>query len=72
MEYKSDNSPLTMADKNANNIINSYLNPTGIPIISEENKEIDYNERRYWQQVWIVDPLDGTKEFIKRNGASIC
>ena len=68
VEYKSDNSPLTMADKNANNIINSYLNPTGIPIISEENKEIDYNERRYWQQVWIVDPLDGTKEFIKRNG----
>ena len=49
-------------------IINTYLKPTGIPIISEENKQIGYNERKKWETCWIVDPVDGTKEFIKRNG----
>ncbi|MEM1003465.1 MAG: 3'(2'),5'-bisphosphate nucleotidase CysQ [Bacteroidota bacterium] len=69
VEYKSDSSPLTLADKNANDIIiNNFLEQTGIPIISEENKEIDYNTRKEWSEVWIVDPLDGTKEFVKRNG----
>ena len=65
---KSDNSPLTEADKRANTIINTYLKDTGIPIISEESKQIDYSTRKKWEDCWIVDPLDGTKEFIKKNG----
>lgn len=68
VENKGDNSPLTIADKNANNIIVSYLKGTGIPIISEENKQVSYANRKEWKQCWIVDPLDGTKEFVKRNG----
>ncbi len=68
VELKSDASPLTLADKNANEVINSYLVKTGIPIISEENARIDYEIRKKWNTCWIVDPLDGTKEFIKRNG----
>lgn len=68
VEIKADDSPLTQADQNANTVINSYLKPTGIPIISEENRQNDYSERKDWQRCWIVDPLDGTKEFIKRNG----
>lgn len=68
VETKEDDSPLTLADKNANSVINEHLRPTGIPIISEENKQINYGERKKWKRCWIVDPLDGTKEFIKRNG----
>lgn len=68
VEIKGDDSPLTAADKSANNVINEYLKKTEIPIISEENKQTDYSERRTWDHCWIVDPLDGTKEFIKRNG----
>ena len=68
VEIKGDNSPLTLADKNANEVINKYLIETNIPIISEENKQIDYSVRKNWDQCWIVDPLDGTKEFVKRNG----
>ena len=68
VEYKDDKSPLTEADKRANDIINSFLISTEIPIISEENKQTDYNERKHWNQCWVVDPVDGTKEFIKRNG----
>ena len=68
VEYKDDQSPLTIADKNANDIINSYLIPTDIPIISEENKQIDYKVRKNWTRCWVVDPVDGTKEFIKKNG----
>ena len=67
-ELKDDKSPLTIADKNANDIINQYLIKTNIPIISEENAQIDYSVRKEWSTCWIVDPLDGTKEFIKRNG----
>ncbi|MGE5944316.1 MAG: 3'(2'),5'-bisphosphate nucleotidase CysQ [Flavobacteriales bacterium] len=66
--YKSDKSPLTLADSNANAEINSYLEKTDIPIISEESKQIDYNIRKHWDTCWMVDPLDGTKEFVKRNG----
>ncbi len=65
---KSDNSPLTKADENANKVINSYLKNTRIPIISEENKQTHYNIRKNWSTCWMVDPLDGTKEFVKRNG----
>lgn len=68
VEIKDDKSPLTEADKKANDIINTFLQPTPIPIISEENKQIDYTIRKKWDTCWIVDPVDGTKEFIKRNG----
>jgi 3'(2'), 5'-bisphosphate nucleotidase len=68
IEYKNDKSPLTEADKKANDIINSYLIPTQIPIISEENKQTNYHIRKKWEACWVVDPVDGTKEFIKRNG----
>lgn len=68
VELKDDKSPLTEADKKANDVINSFLVPTGIPIISEENKQTDYSERKNWKTCWVVDPVDGTKEFIKRNG----
>jgi 3'(2'), 5'-bisphosphate nucleotidase len=68
VELKNDNSPLTEADKRANEIINSFLLPTNIPIISEENKQTDFAIRKNWQTCWVVDPVDGTKEFIKRNG----
>lgn len=66
VEYKDDKSPLTQADKKANDIINSFLLPTGIPIISEENKQTEYSTRKQWETCWVVDPVDGTKEFIKR------
>ncbi|PQB04222.1 3'(2'),5'-bisphosphate nucleotidase CysQ [Aureitalea marina] len=68
IELKGDESPLTEADKKANDVINSFLTQTDIPIISEENKQVSYDERQNWNRCWIVDPLDGTKEFIKRNG----
>jgi len=68
VEIKGDDSPLTVADKNANDVINRYLTTTTYPIISEENKQLDFSERKNWHTCWIVDPLDGTKEFIKRNG----
>jgi 3'(2'), 5'-bisphosphate nucleotidase len=66
IEYKEDNSPLTVADKTAHEIIKRKLSPTGIPLLSEEGKMIPYEERKYWDSFWMVDPLDGTKEFIKR------
>ena len=68
VEFKDDNSPLTEADKKANDVINSFLIPTGIPIISEENRQTDYSVRQGWETCWVVDPVDGTKEFVKRNG----
>ena len=46
----------------------SYLTKTNIPVLSEEGRDITYEERKEWNQLWIVDPIDGTKEFIKRNG----
>lgn len=68
IEAKNDNSPLTIADKAAHNKIVSFLEDTRIPILSEEGKNIPYEERRTWEYFWMVDPLDGTKEFIKKNG----
>jgi 3'(2'), 5'-bisphosphate nucleotidase len=64
---KDDQSPLTMADKRAHQVIKRCLEPLGIPILSEEGRDIPYGERKNWPRLWIVDPLDGTKEFIKRN-----
>ncbi len=66
-ELKGDNSPLTIADKRAHSSIERHLKKTGLPILSEEGKDIPYEERKNWKRFWMVDPLDGTKEFIKRN-----
>lgn len=68
VETKDDRSPLTLADKNAHIAITKILEETGLPILSEEGRDIAYEERSQWGQFWMVDPLDGTKEFIKRNG----
>ena len=70
VQYKQDNSPLTFADQTANNIIETGLNqlPVNLPILSEEGKNIPYEERKHWEYFWLVDPLDGTKEFINKNG----
>jgi len=68
VEIKSDKSPLTSADRNAHDEIMSYLSYTSIPVLSEEGAKIPYADRKDWEYLWIVDPLDGTKEFIKRNG----
>ncbi len=68
VEYKEDDSPLTLADKKCNDVIISYLENTEFPIISEEIKNLEFSERKDWETCWIVDPLDGTKEFVKRNG----
>ena len=76
IEYKKDASfkegvsPLTKADLISNEIITKSLKKIYplIPILSEESKEIPYEKRRNWEYLWIIDPLDGTKEFIKRNG----
>lgn len=68
VEEKEDKSPLTLADKNAHNVIMRYLTKTDYPVLSEEGKEISFEERSQWETFWLVDPLDGTKEFIKRNG----
>jgi len=69
VEYKQDNSPLTLADKKANDIIEDGLNQLSarFPILSEEGEEILYKDRKHWEYFWLVDPLDGTKEFISKN-----
>ena len=67
VEFKNDNSPLTNADKAAHEVIAKALGPTKIPVLSEEGKSIPYETRKNWEYMWIVDPLDGTKEFIKHN-----
>ncbi len=64
---KKDNSPLTLADRRADTIIQEQLQPTGIPVFTEESSDTPYHIRKNWQEYWLVDPLDGTKEFIKKN-----
>ena len=76
IEFKSDNTLLTIADRKANEIIVSALNQLSvnsflqqnIPILSEEGRNVPYDERKNWDYFWLIDPLDGTKEFVKRNG----
>ncbi len=68
VQYKSDESPLTLADQKSHDIIMNVLTEFDIPILSEEGKDTPYAQRRAWERFWVVDPLDGTKEFIKRNG----
>jgi 3'(2'), 5'-bisphosphate nucleotidase len=66
-EYKSDKSPLTLADKSSDEIIRNALKASNIAVLSEEGNILDFNKRKNLKQLWIVDPLDGTKEFIKKN-----
>lgn len=70
IEYKEDDSPLTIADQKAHEIIQAGLKELypEIPILSEEGKDISFEERKNWEVFWCVDPLDGTKEFINKNG----
>lgn len=70
VETKGDGSPLTRADRQAHNVIEAGLRglPDDIPILSEESGEEAFAQRRSWSLFWLVDPLDGTKEFVKRNG----
>lgn len=70
VEKKEDASPLTLADKKSHEAIIKVLNSkySSIPVLSEEGKHLPYEERKNWETLWIVDPLDGTKEFVKRNG----
>jgi 3'(2'), 5'-bisphosphate nucleotidase len=71
VEQKDDNSPLTAADRRSHQIIHAHLSAlfyANFPILSEEGKAISFDERKKWNYFWLVDPLDGTKEFINRNG----
>ncbi len=68
VEAKSDHSPLTRADRSAHEVIERALSGSNIPMLSEEGADIPAAERQRWQRYWLIDPLDGTKEFIKRNG----
>jgi 3'(2'), 5'-bisphosphate nucleotidase len=70
VENKEDQSPLTLADKKSHEVITSELKGLfpKIPVLSEEGQHLPYEERKNWEYLWVVDPLDGTKEFVKRNG----
>jgi len=68
VQKKADDSPLTLADRRAHEIILAGIGALGIPVLSEEGRHIPFDERKGWPRLWVVDPLDGTKEFIKRNG----
>ncbi len=67
ISLKDDKTPITIADKLAHKVIREYLGPTRIPVLSEEGREMLFDERRNWELYWLVDPLDGTVEFIKGN-----
>lgn len=67
IELKTDNSPVTEADKASNDILIAHLSKLQIPIISEEREPIAFNNRKKFEYIWLVDPLDGTREFIKKN-----
>lgn len=68
VQLKEDRSPLTKADLISHAVIRKILEQTRLPVLSEEDEPIDYSKRKNWDEFWLVDPLDGTKEFIKRNG----
>ncbi|MFM2134845.1 MAG: hypothetical protein RL021_245 [Bacteroidota bacterium] len=65
---KDDDSPLTRADLAAHSVLTAALGNTALPVISEEGRAIPYDERSGWKEYWLIDPLDGTKEFVRRNG----
>lgn len=70
LQHKSDDSPITLADRMSNDCINEGLQllPANYPIVSEENPAIPFEIRRHFHRFWLVDPLDGTREFLNRNG----
>jgi 3'(2'), 5'-bisphosphate nucleotidase len=68
IDFKEDRSPVTLADRRADDIIREAMKVTNLPVLSEEGEMIDHEIRQYWQKYWLVDPLDGTKEFVNRNG----
>lgn len=68
VHHKEDDSPLTLADTRAHQAITAILSRTGIPVLSEEGRHLPAVERWSWNAYWLVDPLDGTREFVKRNG----
>jgi len=68
VDHKADDSPLTLADRKSHRILVEALAPTQLPVLSEEGRHLTYKERKDWQRFWLLDPLDGTKEFVKRNG----
>ena len=70
VSYKEDSSPLTVADRRSHEIISARLGGLEpvYPVLSEEGRDIPFEERKAWRRFWLVDPLDGTKEFVKRNG----
>ena len=68
IEYKDDSSPLTEADLVSHRLIMDALKKYDLPILSEEGKKISFDERKRWDYYWCIDPIDGTKEFIKKNG----
>ena len=68
VDIKSDHTPITIADRDAHELIKKYLSQTRVPLLSEEGRDLLYEERRNWDLFWMVDPLDGTKEFLKGNG----
>ncbi len=68
VEYKDDETPVTEADKNAGKVIEDFLAASDIPVLGEEGEQFNYQLRKEWKRLWIVDPLDGTREFIKKNG----
>jgi len=68
VEFKRDHSPLTLADTESHNIITGELKKHESPVLSEEGRSVPYRKRKTWKTLWIVDPLDGTKEFVRRNG----
>ena len=68
VDMKSDHTPITLADRDSHELIKQYLSRTRIPLLSEEGRDLLYEERRNWDLFWMVDPLDGTKEFLKGNG----
>lgn len=68
VNYKEDDSPVTEADRRASKVIVEHLEQTNIPVISEEEHIPPYDQRKHLERLWLVDPLDGTKEFVKKNG----
>ena len=70
VQHKSDDSPLTLADLESQRVILDGLTALtpGVPVLSEESAQAPWAERRTWEELWVVDPLDGTREFVKRNG----
>ncbi|MBN2613062.1 MAG: 3'(2'),5'-bisphosphate nucleotidase CysQ [Bacteroidales bacterium] len=67
IEQKNDATPVTIADIESNNVLQKSLAATRLPVLSEEAANIHFSQRKLWKKYWLVDPLDGTKEFIKRN-----